>query len=282
MVLKMTQSIKLEVISRLPEKQLYSTPLLFVHGAYTAAWCWDEYFLPYFAQQGYASYAVSLRGHGNSSGNLYFASLADYVEDLAQISQTLKIPPILIGHSMGGMVIQKYLETYSWATAVILMASVPHLGLWLPSFRFGLAHPILSWQLYLMQYISWQFMTPLGMKNILFSKQVSDETIQKYFTRMQNESQRVLWDMLWLDLPKRDPCCSLPMLALGAKDDIIFPPSLIQWTAKKYGAPCYIFPHMAHAMMLEPHWQQVAEKILSWLSYPPSLLEEGKIEDHHC
>jgi pimeloyl-ACP methyl ester carboxylesterase len=42
------------------------TPLLFVHGAWHGAWCWDEYFLDFFAGRGYRALAVSLRGHGNS------------------------------------------------------------------------------------------------------------------------------------------------------------------------------------------------------------------------
>ena len=59
----------LELISRTPTgRPTQATPLLFVHGVYTGAWVWDEYFLPYFAAQGYESHAVSLRGHGGSDG----------------------------------------------------------------------------------------------------------------------------------------------------------------------------------------------------------------------
>ena len=61
----------LEVLCRMPAGEARPTPLLFVHGAYTAAWCWDENFLPWFAEQGYAAYAVSLSGHGASRGRAY-------------------------------------------------------------------------------------------------------------------------------------------------------------------------------------------------------------------
>ena len=56
----------LEILSRLPKERTTHAPLLFVHGAYTGAWCWDEYFLPYFAERGFEAHAVSLRGHGAS------------------------------------------------------------------------------------------------------------------------------------------------------------------------------------------------------------------------
>ena len=29
-------------------------PILFIHGAYTAAWCWQDNYLPWFAERGYA------------------------------------------------------------------------------------------------------------------------------------------------------------------------------------------------------------------------------------
>ena len=44
----------LEVLSRLPADASRQTPLLFVHGAFTGAWCWEEHFLPFFADAGYA------------------------------------------------------------------------------------------------------------------------------------------------------------------------------------------------------------------------------------
>ena len=40
--------------------------LLFVHGTWHAAWCWDEHFLDFFASKGHHALAVSLRGHGGS------------------------------------------------------------------------------------------------------------------------------------------------------------------------------------------------------------------------
>ena len=132
----------LEVICRAPAGAARPTPLLFVHGAYTAAWCWDENFLPWFAEQGYAAYAVSLSGHGASRGRAYLDSfsIADYVADVAEVADKLPSPPVLIGHSMGGMVIQKYLEKFSVPGAV-LMSSVPPQGLLGSAFGLAFSKP---------------------------------------------------------------------------------------------------------------------------------------------
>jgi pimeloyl-ACP methyl ester carboxylesterase len=79
---------------------------------------------------GYAAYAVSLSGHGGSPGRkqLDSFSILDYARDVASVVAALPAPPVLIGHSMGGFVVQKYLEEYQ-APGAVLMCAVPPQGL---------------------------------------------------------------------------------------------------------------------------------------------------------
>lgn len=37
-------------------------PLVFIHGSFHAAWCWAEHWLPFYSQQGFDCYALSLLG----------------------------------------------------------------------------------------------------------------------------------------------------------------------------------------------------------------------------
>ena len=53
--------IRLEVIAKGRTGESHPVPLLFVHGALHAAWCWDEHFLDFFADKGYHALALSLR-----------------------------------------------------------------------------------------------------------------------------------------------------------------------------------------------------------------------------
>src|ERR1044072_1083743 len=124
--------MELEVIARESKREAQRTPLLFVHGSCHGAWCWAENFLDYFAARGHSSYALSLRGHGQSDGKdiLQWASVKDYVSDVAQVADGLRRPPVLIGHSLGGLVVQKYLETHH-APAAVLIASSPASGMFL-------------------------------------------------------------------------------------------------------------------------------------------------------
>src|SRR4051812_41608468 len=96
----------LELITHIPVKRTHPTPLLFVHGAFVAAWCWDDYFLPYFAERGFVAHALSLRGHGGSDGRaeLAAASVNDYETDVQLVARHIGLPLTVIGHSMGAMV----------------------------------------------------------------------------------------------------------------------------------------------------------------------------------
>ena len=120
----------LEVIDKGPSRESDKAPLLFVHGAWHGAWCWDEHFLDFFAAKGYRSLALSLRGHGKSPAPkpMQFCSIADFVDDVASVVDNLPTRPVLIGHSMGGFVVQKYLESHD-AAGGVLLASIPPSGI---------------------------------------------------------------------------------------------------------------------------------------------------------
>jgi alpha-beta hydrolase superfamily lysophospholipase len=256
--------MRLEVIAD-AENEVRSAPILFVHGAWHAAWCWEN-FLPYFAQQGYASYAVSLRGHGASEGRdkiRWHSAAHDYVADVAQVVQTLARPPILVGHSMGGYVVQKYLETHT-AAAGVLLASVPVAGILGFGLRFGMRHPwpFLKANLLLNP---WHLVgTPELMRESFFSPQVSAQDLARHFARLQPESFRAELETMLLNLPRPDRV-KTPMLVLGAANDRVFSVGEAQATARAYGTEAEMFPDMAHDMMLEPNWKRVADRVLSWI-----------------
>ncbi len=258
---------KLEILTHLPLEPSQKPPLLFVHGAFAGAWCWDEYFLPYFAKQGYPAYAVSLRGHGNSDGKaeLSFTTLADFVDDVVKASEQLQQPPVLIGHSMGGMVVQKYLAQHP-ATAAILINTVPPSGIMMSMFYMAMSSPFLLLQLSLIQGISPVFATPEMIKQALFaSEEIKDDILQKFFNHWQGEAQWAITEMLSWELPHKP--AKIPMLVLGGSKDVFFPYSNTRLTAHHYHADYHIFQGFGHAMMLENDWQIVADYILDWLTH---------------
>ncbi|MBI2960558.1 MAG: alpha/beta fold hydrolase, partial [Betaproteobacteria bacterium] len=169
-------------------------PLLFVHGAFAGAWCWSEHFMPYFAQAGFRCYAVSLRGHGASHGRegLALHSVANYADDLEEVIAHIGAAPVVIGHSMGGFVAQKYLERAALPGAVLL-ASVPPQGLLNASLNLALLRPKLFSELNGL--ISEGRASLEAMRESLFAGPVALDRLTLYYRLMQPESPRAIWDM---------------------------------------------------------------------------------------
>ena len=254
----------LEVLCRTPVGRAHPTPLLFVHGAYTAAWCWDEYFLSWFAEQGYAAYAMSLSGHGKSRGRAYLDSfsIADYVADVAEVAAALPTPPVLVGHSMGGMVVQKFLENHS-APGVVLMSSVPPQGLLGSAFGLAFARPHLLGDLNRLMGGGQPQMETL--RDAMFHEAIELDRLQRYYHLCQPESHRAIWDMSLFDLPFLSRMKVPPMLVLGGEYDVLIPPEQVRMTAAHYGVKARILPGLGHGLMMESDWRLAAEPIVSWM-----------------
>lgn len=258
---------RLEVLVHRPPRPVSRTPLLFVHGAYVGAWCWEVNFLPYFAQSGFSVYALSLRGHGRSAGQrqLQQTGIYEFVCDLERVVATLEHPPVLIGHSMGGFVIQKYLERHA-APGAVLMGSVPPHGLAQSSMRLMLSDPLLLGELTALQGIG-PGATDLSIaRRAVFSSHLPEAALLEYARKLQPESRRALWDMTVGALPRPWRMRVPPMLVIGAEGDALFSIAEVRQTAYAYGADLHLQPDMAHAIMLEPDWRAVAERIIDWLA----------------
>jgi pimeloyl-ACP methyl ester carboxylesterase len=262
----MGPAVHLEIISRSPLKPKPPAPLLFVHGAFCGAWVWDEHFLPYFAENGFEAHALSLRGHGESErpASMHQIGLADYVSDLNEAVIHLGATPILIGHSLGGVVAQKWLKRHE-ALGVVLMGSGPPHGMIPSSLGMLLRGPDLVVQIALAQVFGPSAAYAEATRKALFSDSLPTDTVNRHFARGSPESLRVGFELSWPNFPGRTWKREMPILVLGAEKDFFVSPTMVKATAQVYGTQAEIFPGMAHAMMLEPGWRGVAERILRWL-----------------
>lgn len=258
--------MKLEIISKHPRAKTHTTPLLCVHGAWHGAWCWEN-FLPYFAEHGYEAHALSLRGHGNSDGKdaiRWYSSPRDYVADVAQVVNSMSTPPVLIGHSLGGYVVQKYLESQS-TPAGVLLASIPPAGITGMFLRMLKRHPASTLKSLVLLDAWYMMSTPALAKDAFFSDDYPDEKFLEYYACIQTESFRIALEASFLNLP-RPGRIRTPLLVIGAEKDRLFTVSEQRKTARVYNTEAIIYPQMAHNMMLEPGWQTVADQILNWLN----------------
>ncbi|MCC6867646.1 MAG: alpha/beta fold hydrolase [Burkholderiales bacterium] len=256
----------LELRSRRPARATRKPPLLFVHGGYCDAWCWDRFFLPWFAELGHTAYAVSLRGHGTSSGAeaLFLASLDDYVDDVDEAAGGLPAPPILIGHSMGAAVIERMMATRT-VRASGLLAPVPPSGLVPVAARLATSTPAFGSHLLGLDptHLSADVLTAL--RPFYFSDDVDPAVLAEATRHLNAESARVLFD-LSLRLHWTEPQANAPTLVLGAQGDRIATPDDVRATARHHGVEAVIVPGMAHMLMLERQWEVVARGIATWIA----------------
>jgi pimeloyl-ACP methyl ester carboxylesterase len=257
--------MRLDVVCRHPARRTKRHPILFVHGFWHGAWCWEEHFLPYFADRGYACFAPNLRGHGGSEGadRLRWTTLADYVRDVFAAADSLDAPPILVGHSMGGLLVQKYLQERR-VPAAVLLASVPPSGLLATTLRFLFRRPLTTLRA-AMRLSVYPLVADVGAYRSLFlSPGVPDDEVRRFHARLQDDSFRALVDMVFLDLPDPRRAKPSPVLVLGA-DDFMVRAAQVRATALALGVEARIFPDMRHAMMLDVGWDRVASAISDWL-----------------
>lgn len=194
----------LEVITSEAQTQVARpTPLLFIHGAWHGAWCWTDHFLPYFSQHGYISHALDLRGHGKSEGaqRLCWSAIAHYVSDVEQVVRQMDEAPVLIGHSMGGLVVQKYLERHE-APAAVLLASVPPSGVLRTTLSIAARHPLALLKANATMKLYPIVETPQLTREAFFSEEIPEERLQTHYTRIQNEAYSAFLDMMVFSLPR--------------------------------------------------------------------------------
>jgi pimeloyl-ACP methyl ester carboxylesterase len=254
----------LEMIEKGSGNDAHPVPLLFVHGGWHSASCWSN-FMDYFADAGYHAAAISLRGHGGSATEKPFhaCSIADYVDDVRSTVESLGRRPVLIAHSLGGFVVQRYLENHD-APAAVLVASVPPQGVLGLATRIWSRHPWISMRSLPVGNLTGFISSPPLVREHLFSTHTPEAIVEACAARVQPEAVRAsLIDPLIRRVRTRR--INTPMLVLGAADDGMVTNAEVRATARAYRTEAEFFPDIGHNMMQEPAWKGVAERIDAWL-----------------
>lgn len=241
-------------------------PLLFVHGGYCDGWCWDAHFLPWFAEQGYPSYALSLRGHGRSGGHetLFISGLDDYAADVERVAASLRSPPVLIGHSMGAAIVERLLATRP-VPAAALLAPLPPSGLLMMAARLATEQPDYLIRMAMLDPSKLATHVLETLRPFYFSDDVEPAILAEATRHLGIESPRALLDLslrLHWQLPERG---ATPTFVLGAIADRICTPEDVRATAAHHGVEALLLPDLAHMMMLERQWIEPARAIARWL-----------------
>lgn len=246
---------QLELLEALPdEADASGVPLLFVHGAGHGAWCWKNW-LGAAADAGHPAYAVSLTGHGASPGRLLSAHLDTYTDDVIRTAASLPRQPVIVGHSLGGLVVQRAIARYP-ARAAVLVAPVPArpgVGTLASIVRRnpGDAARIMVGG-------------SLPMREQYLFNRLDPAEAARYSALCGGESPLAQFQVL-LHRPSGRPKGGAPVLVLGTPDDALIPVSDLRDTARRFDAELIEFPGIGHDMMLDTGWEQPVEAMLGWI-----------------
>lgn len=241
-------------------------PLLFVHGGYSHAQCWAVNFIPHFQALGYDCYAVDLSGHGASPGRdqLNEFGIDDYVADLAAAVNALPEVPVLIAHSMGCLVSQRYLEQ-GQARAVAFLAPVPPTGTGGTASRFALSQPEFFRELPNAVNGTADEATLRTMARVYFSPAMPAEDTLAFLPLIQPESDRAVAEMVAAPLRLARHRPHIPALVMGGSEDQVFPPSMLCFTSATWNARMVVIAGAGHMLMLDPQWPDAAAALDDWL-----------------
>jgi pimeloyl-ACP methyl ester carboxylesterase len=235
-------------------------PVLLIHGMFGGAWYWEGY-QDFLAERGYETHAVNLRGHHGSRpvSNIGAVSIDDYVEDALEVARTLD-HPIVIGHSMGGLIAQKVAEAGA-CSAVVLLASAP--PRWIPVVSALLLRKQLKYMPALLLHRPLLPDRPDADALMFNRTPVPDR--EQFFARLVAESGRAGFELSFGVIGVRAGRVSAPMLVVTGGDDKFVVPRVARALAKKYDAPIRVYDTFAHHIMSEPGWEKPAADIVAWL-----------------
>jgi pimeloyl-ACP methyl ester carboxylesterase len=241
-----------------------------IHGAFVGPWSLEE-FAEKFRAAGHAVHMPCLRHHdgGKPPESLGQTSLRDYAEDLDAFLDAFDSPPILVGHSMGGLLAQMLAARRDVRALVLLAPSAP----WgvPPSTIMEIA----SAQAMLLNVGFWN--SVLKPDQFVVASHALDRVPQPrhdaMFARFVPESGRAFFEIFhWgLDMRRasevdaRQVTC--PVLVLVGGEDRVNPPGTVERVAALYGnrATFEKLPGMSHWLVGEPGWEKVAARTLEWL-----------------
>ena len=219
--------------------------------------------MPWFRARGYEAEALKLRRDGrHHAPGLRSMGIKDFAADLGAAAARMASPPVLVGHSMGGFVVQKYLEDHS-APAAVLLASAPPYGIAGAALREGAKHPLRMLGAVATLSVYGLIKTPDRARALFFSDGLDEQLVGKYQAQMTDDSFRVFLELIaFMRLDERKiKARHVPILVLHGDEDRSITRKYVADTATIYGAELSRFPGQAHDLMLEPDWEKVAERI---------------------
>lgn len=222
------------------------TPIILIHGTWCTGEVWGE-FVPALERLGLEVYTPTLRHHElnnpASIEQVKNVSLSDYVDDLSQLLMSLDTPPLILGHSLGGLIAQLLAAKHpNQHKGLILLGPAPMAGI------FALYPTMLA--AFYQHYLQWGFwkkpLLPTKKRVYKYCMNHQPKHLQEaFYAGLVPESGRVYAEMaFWFLDPNKaasvdTDVIQTPVLVVTGSDDKVVVPNIAKATAKKYKYATY-------------------------------------------
>ena len=262
------------------EAAAHRPPLMLIHGAWLASGSWEN-FVGYFRERGFEVSAPEwprkqggveeLREDADEVEGLGLTEIVDHYESLIR---ALDEPPVLIGHSFGGLIVELLLDRGLGRAGVAMSPAPPKGILVLPFSSLKAASPTLAHP------SKRHGVVPLTLEEFIygfvntFSPEDAAAAYEKYAVP---ETGQIFYEAGFANFHLHPPTevhfksgDRSPLLIVGAEKDHTVPASLSHKQYEKYekseAQTDYIeFPGRPHLMMVAEGWEEIAGQIEGWL-----------------
>ncbi|MFO1434579.1 MAG: alpha/beta fold hydrolase [Candidatus Competibacteraceae bacterium] len=260
-----------------------SNTILLIHGAFMTSLYWEN-FIDFYDKKGFHCLAPSwphkdkpvAELRRNPPVELARLGALEIVDHYAGIIRALPEPPFLIGHSMGGLVVQMLLDRGFGAGGAAICSAPPR----------GVP-PIFYWSVIksargLLAPRGWSRVLRLSFQEFQFaSVHTLKESEQRaaYNRYVVPESRRVLWQVATASFHRATYVNFMnnhraPLLLVAADEDLITPAAMNRLNLKRYwhsaaSTEFKEFKGRTHWITLQPGWQEVADFIAVWFKRLP-------------
>lgn len=247
-----------------------SKSIVFIHGLGLGEWIFQEYFVPYYRSRGYEVHTFNLPGHTRQSSEaerqrVTLDACVHFVE--AYLNARLFQPYIIVGMSMGGAICQKLLEKrYSNENlrGMVLLSSVPPINNLMFTLRLCRKLALFNPEVLI------DFFTEKANPLLMFSPETalrfSEERVGYYVSNVLKGFPRLEYALFFQDLVTNSFSIDIPLKIIGGKDDSLFPPEVVAFTASYYSQRADILPGLGHMIPIESNYLKAMQVMDSFLN----------------
>jgi len=254
--------------------------IVFIHGAWVTPLCWEP-FRGYFSRLGYECVAPAWPGKERNieairadPTPLQGLGIAEIVDHYAAIVRGLEEPPVLIGHSFGGLFVQLLVDRGLGAAGVAIDSAPPRgVLVYEPTAFRSLASVLLTWR-------GWRKIVHWSYANFRYAfvhTLPEARARAAYDAYVTPETGRIFFQGGLSALDVKSPATvdylngsRAPLLLIAGAQDRIVPASVNRRNHKRYARSTAVtdfkeFPERTHWIIAQPGWDEVAAYIADWL-----------------